>query len=152
MDHKEFTELIKKSREYMLEQQEIIKTKYNLDDYEKMDYEQESGEMVFTLKGNKKVIMSFHVVGSVSDQSNTWMWSWDNPYLLDNIKEEILKVKAFGEKHGIDKLIQPKWPGNEDDGWAMTAIASHILKAKGAFSFLSDEMMVFVIFSNIRWG
>ena len=152
MDQKEFTELIKKSREYLLEQQEIIKEKYNLDDYEQMDYEQESREMVFTLKGDKKVIMSFHVVGSVSDRSNTWMWSWDNPYLLDNVKEEMFKVKAFGEKHGIEKLIQSKWPGNEDDGWAMTAIASHILKSKGAFSFISEEMMVFVVFSKIRWG
>jgi hypothetical protein len=152
MNQKEFTELIKKSREYLLEQQEIIKSKYNLDDYERMDYEQETGEMIFTLKNNKKVIMSYQVVGSVSDQSNTWMWSWDNPYLLDNVKEDMLKVKAFGEKHGIDKLIQPKWPGNEDDGWAMTAIASSILKAKGAFSFLSEEMMVFVVFRDIKWG
>jgi len=152
MEQEEFTKLIKQSREYLLEQQEIIKAKYGLDNYERMDYEQESGEMIFTLKSNKKVIMTYQVVGSVSDRSNTWMWSWDNPYLLDNVKEEMLKVKAFGEKHGIDKLIQPKWPGNEDDGWAMTAIASHILKAKGAFSFLSEEMMVFVVFVDIRWG
>jgi hypothetical protein len=151
MEQKEFAELIKRSREYLLEQQEIIKEKYGLDDYEKMDYEQETGKMIFTLKGKKNVMMTFHIVGSVSDRSNTWMWSWDNPYLLDNVKEEMLKVKAFGEKHGIEKLIQPKWPGNEDDGWAMTAIASHVLKAKGAFSFLSDEMMVFVVFSDFRW-
>lgn len=95
--------------------------------------------------------MSYQVVGSVSDRSNTWMWSWDNPYLLDNVKEEMLKVKAFGKKHGIDKLIQSKWPGTEDDGWAMTAIASRVLKAKGAFSFISEEMMIFVVFSDIRW-
>jgi len=96
--------------------------------------------------------MTFHMVGSVSDRSNTWMWSWDNPYLLDNVKEEMLKVKAYGEKNGIEKLIQPKWSGNEDDGWAMTAIAARILKAKGAFSFLSDEMMIYVVFSDVRWG
>ncbi len=152
MEQKEFTELIKKSREYLLEQQEIIKENYGLGDYERMDYEQETGKMTFTLKGKKNVIMTFHMVGSVSDRSNTWMWSWDNPYLLDNVKEEMLKVKAYGEKNGIEKLIQPKWSGNEDDGWAMTAIAARILKAKGAFSFLSDEMMIYVVFSDVRWG
>jgi len=151
MDQQEFTNLVKQSREYLLEQQEIIKAKYNLDDYERMDYEQETGEMIFTLKSNKKIIMSYQVVGSVSDRSNTWMWSWDNPYLLDNVKKEMLKVKAFGKKHGIDKLIQSKWHGTEDDGWAMTAIASRVLKAKGAFSFLSEEMMIFVVFRDINW-
>ena len=152
MESKEYTDLLKKSREYMLGQQEIIKKQYDLNDYERMDYEQDSGKMIFTLKDGRKVIMSFQVVGSVSDRSNTWMWSWDNPYLLDNITEDMFKVKDYGEKNGIEKLVNPRWPANDDDGWEMTAIATWILKSKGAFSFLSDEMLVFVVFKDIVWS
>lgn len=145
-----YAEILKQSREYLLKQQDNLKKKYGLDDYLQMDFEQHTGEMVFTLKGGRKVIMTFHVVGSISDRSKTWMWSWDNLYLLENVTEEMLKVKAFGEENGIEKLTSPKWPGNDDNGWEMTAIAAWVLKSKGAFSFLSDEMMVFVVFEDIK--
>lgn len=151
MDSKEYTDLLKKSREYLLGQQEIIKQQFELNDYERMDYEQETGKMIFTIKDGRKVIMSFQVVGSVSDRSNTWMWSWDNPYLLENITEEMFEVKEYGVKNGIEKLVNPRWPGNDSDGWEMTAITTWVLKAKGAFSFLSDEMLVFVVFKDINW-
>jgi Family of unknown function (DUF6882) len=146
-----YADILKQSREYLLSQQDIIKQKYGLDDYLQMDFEQETGKMIFTLQGGKKVGMSYCIVGSISDRSNTWMWSWDNPYLLDNVTDDMLIVRSFGEKNGLEKLTSPKWPGNDDDGWEMTAIAAWVLKAKGAFSFLSDEMMVFVVFRDISW-
>jgi hypothetical protein len=152
MNSKEYTDLLNKSREYLHGQQEIITKQYGLIDYERMDYEQDTGKMIFTVKDGRKVIMSFQVVGSISDRSNTWMWSWDNPYLLENVAEEMFKVKAYGEKNGVEKLVTARWPGNDDDGWEMTAIATWVLKAKGAFSFLSDEMLVFVVFTDIVWS
>ena len=146
-----YADLLNQSRQYLLQQQDIIKQKYGLDEYLQMDFEQETGEMIFTLKEGKRIIMSFLVVGSISDRSRTWMWAWDNPYMLENVKEEMLKVRAFGEENGIEKLTSPKWPASDDDGWEMTAIATWVLKAKGAFSFLSDEMMVFVVFKDIGY-
>lgn len=146
-----YSDILRQSREYLLMQQDNIKQNYDLDNYLQMDFEQEAGKMIFTMKEGKKVIMSFLVVGSISDRTNTWMWSWENPYLLENVTREMLKVRSFGEENGLEKLIQPKWPGNDDDGWEMTAIAAWVLKSKGAFSFLTDEMMVFVVFKDIKW-
>ncbi len=150
MNTSTYTDVLKHSREYLLKQQDNIKQKYGLDDYLQMDFEQETGNMIFTLKGGKHVNMKFHVVGSISDRSGTWMWSWDNPYLLENVTEEMLKVRSFGEENGLEKLTSPKWPASDDDGWEMTAIAAWVLKSKGAFSFLSEEMMVFVVFEDIK--
>ena len=152
MDAVQYNVLLKQSREYLLKQQDIITRQFGLNDYERMDYEQDTGKMIFTVKDGRKVIMSFQVVGSISDRSNTWMWSWDNPYLLENVTEGMFKVKEYGEKNGLEKLVNPRWPGNDDDGWEMTAIATWVLKAKGAFSFLSDEMLVFVVFKDIKWS
>lgn len=146
-----YADILKQSREYLLGQQDIIKQKYGLDNYLQMDLEQDTGKMIFTMKEGKRITMSFIVIGSISDRSNTWMWSWDNPYMLENVTEEMLKVRAFGEENGIEKLTSPKWPASDDDGWEMTAIAAWLLKSKGAFSFLSDEMMVFVVFKDIEW-
>jgi hypothetical protein len=150
MDAVQYNVLLKQSREYLLKQQDIITRQFGLNDYERMDYEQDTGKMIFTVKDGRKVIMSFQVVGSISDRSNTWMWSWDNPYLLENVTEGMFKVKEYGEKNGLEKLVNPRWPGNDDDGWEMTAIATWVLKAKGAFSFISDEMLVFVVFTDIN--
>jgi hypothetical protein len=150
MNTSTYSDILRQSREYLLKQQDNLKQKYGLDDYLQMDFEQETGQMIFTMMGGKQAIMKFHVVGSISDRSRTWMWSWDNPYMLEHVTGEILKVRAFGEENGIEKLTSPRWPANDDDGWEMTAIAAWVLKSKGAFSFLSDEMMVFVVFENIR--
>ena len=145
-----YADILKQSREYLLKQQDNIKQKYGLDDYLQMDFEQETGTMIFTMKGGRQVKMKFQVVGSISDRSRTWMWSWDNPYMLEDVTGEMLKVRDFGEENGIEKLMSPKWPASDDDGWEMTALAAWILKSKGAFSFLSDEMMVFVVFEDIK--
>ena len=79
-----------------------------------------------------------------------WLWAWDNPYLLENAIQDIQKVKKFGDKNEIEKLTSPKWEATEQDAWDMTAIAANLLKARGAYSFLSDDIRVFVIFKRIK--
>ncbi len=150
MNQQEFDDLLKRSLAYLDEQQRICNMKYKLNTCNRMEYEQETGEMIFSALGVPKVITIFQVVGSVSEKSNTWLWSWDNPYLLDKVNEEIWKVKEYGEKNDISKLKEAKWEAGDQDGWDMTAIAAYVLKAKGAYRFPSDEIMTYVVFTSIR--
>jgi hypothetical protein len=128
-----------------------IDLEFRLNQYSRMDYEQETGMMIFSDVGVvPRVAAHYQIVGSLSRKTNTWLWAWDNPYLLENTLEDIWKVKEFGDKNHIEYLINPKWEATEQEAWDMTAIAAYLLKAKGSYAFLSDEIQVFVIFTRIK--
>jgi hypothetical protein len=146
----EYQDLLTEASRYLDQQIHICNLVYGLDACNRMDYEQETGQMIFSSLAYPKIITEFIIAGSVSQRSNTWLWSWDNPYLLDNVVGDIWKVREYGEQHSIFKLVEPKWNAQEQDGWDMTAIAAYILKAKGAYKFLSDEIISFALFLNIR--
>jgi hypothetical protein len=115
-----------------------------------MDYEQESCRMIFSDIGvQPRVAANFQIVGSLSGSSGTWLWSWDNEYLLDITIEDIWQIKEFGEKNRIEKLINPKWDASDEDAWDMTAISTYLLKARGAYSFLSDDIRVYVVLKEL---
>jgi hypothetical protein len=151
MNQLEYMDLLEESRLYLDTQQAACDREYRLNHFNRMDYEQETGRMIFSDVGVvPRVFADYQIVGSVSRRSNTWLWAWDNPYLLENTYEDMWKVKEFGDKNGIDKLSSPTWETTEQDAWDMTAIAANLLKARGAYSFLSDDIRVFVIFSRIK--
>ena len=151
MDSKKYSQFLEESRSYLDRHQETCEKDFSLSLYHRMDYEQDTCRMVFSNTGvTSELVAEYQIVGSLSASSGTWLWSWDNPYLLDNTIEEIWDVKEFGDQNNIDALSNPKWEATLEDAWDMTAIAARILKARGAYSFLSDDIRVFVIFKSLK--
>jgi len=151
MNQLQYLELLEESRLYLDTQQAKCDQEYRLNHFNRMDYEQETGMMIFSDVGViPRVFAEYQIVGSLSGRSNTWLWAWDNPYLLENTIQDIRKVKKFGDENDFDKLTSPTWEAAEQDAWDMTAIAANLLKARGAYSFLSDDIRVFVIFKRIK--
>jgi len=146
----DYTDLLHRAKKYLEEQMHLCNSLYGLDACNRMDYEQETGQMIFSSLAYPKIVTGFLIAGSVSTRSNTWLWSWDNPYLLDKVIGDMWKVREYGERNSIYKLVEPKWEAREEDGWDMTAIAAYILKAKGAYKFPSDEIITFALFMKIR--
>jgi hypothetical protein len=60
------------------------------------------------------------------------------------------EVREYGRAHGIDRLVNAKWSGDEQDGWEMTAIAAYILKADGGYRSPGQQGAVFLILKNPR--
>lgn len=154
LDTISFEELSKKAYEYLYQQQDICNSVYKIGTYQNWYYDQLTGELTFSDNGIKKLIIDYEEVGSVSTVTNTFLWAWANPHLEENIKTEIVKVKEYGLKRDFEKLINPKWTADEYDGWEMTAIASYLLKAKGAYRVpsIKGKLFSFMIFKNIRWA
>lgn len=152
MEREFYIKLVRDSLTYLDNQQAKCEHEFNLKQFNRMDYEQETGKMIFSDVGViPRVIIDFQIIGSLSARSNTWLWAWDNPYLLENTTQAIHEVKKFGEENSIGKLIDPKWNAKEKDAWEMTALAAYILKARGAYKFLSDDIRVYTIFTGIKW-
>src|SRR5262249_49210036 len=72
-------------------------------------------------------------VGSVSTVSNTWLWSWANFSIRENVRSRIIKVRDMGESEHFPRLTTAKWPATEHDGWHMAAVAARLLGAVGAY-------------------
>ena len=117
--------------DYLNAMQEQAKQEFSLGSYERFDWNQESGTLVFSDDGVPKVVADIQFVGSISTTSNTWLWSWDNATILPKVKQRLTEVRQFGERHGIKQLTTAKWAATEKDGWAMTAISAKILNAMG---------------------
>jgi len=146
----DFVDLIIKANDYLNEQQEICRSKYDLGKYEKWYYDQETGLLTFSDGGVVKLNIKYEEVGSVSKISNTWLWAWANPHVEDKVKNDIIKVREYGHRHKLEKLIKEKWYAEEVDGWEMTAIAAYIMQAKGAYRVPTEKTYSFMIFKHIE--
>lgn len=149
MNEEEYGQFEHEAYEYLKAQQDILISEYGMTQYERWDYDQETGEFVFSDAGVPKLIARFQVVGSISTISNTWLWSWANPSIEENVKKDIHEVKRFGEERGLRELTEEKWSAGEVEGWGMTNIAAMLLKAKGAYRCPSDNGPLFVIFTDV---
>jgi hypothetical protein len=113
MTEEEFGQFEHESAEYLKTQQDILRNEYDMGSYERWDYDQDTGEFVFSDAGVPKVIAKFQVVGSISHVSNTWLWSWANPSILETVKGDMRVVRQFGEKHGLKELLDGKWKAED---------------------------------------
>ncbi|MFT4018471.1 MAG: hypothetical protein QM668_16015 [Agriterribacter sp.] len=154
LDTISFDNLSKRAYDYLNKQQDICNSVYKIGAYQNWYYDQLTGELTFSDNGIKKLIIDYEEVGSVSEVTNTFLWAWGNPHLEEKIKSEIVRVKEYGQKRKFEKLINPKWTADQYDGWEMTAIASYLLKSKGAYRVptSNDKLFSFMIFKNIRWA
>lgn len=153
LDTISFEELSKKAYDYLYSQQDTCNSMYQIGQYQNWYYDQYTGKLTFSDSGVTKLIVDYEEVGSLSFQSNTWLWAWDNPHLEEKVKSQIGMVRVYGLKRGFEKLANPKWTADEYDGWEMTAIAAYLMKAKGAYRVPSSDSMLysFMIFKDIRW-
>ena len=135
---------------YLTRQQDRLKSEFQLGRWQRYDYDQDAATLAFSSNGRVGVVADIHIVGSTSTQSGTWLWAWDNASILASVTHCLADVRAYGERHGLEKLTTAKWPGDERDGWEMTAATAFILRAEGAYRAPSDNGALFMVLRNVR--
>src|SRR6187401_2877694 len=78
MTNEAYDALIEAAYGYLRQQQEQTWSAFNIGSFERYDYDQDTGKLVFSSTGNVRVITDFQAVGSISTRSNTWLWAWAN--------------------------------------------------------------------------
>jgi hypothetical protein len=150
--HRDLADHLEEALPYLEEQQERLRSAFRIDDYDRYDWNQESGQLVFSRQGVPIVVADIQFVGSISLRSHTWMWSWANESLLEPVKERAREVRAYGEEHCLLKLACACWSGQEEDGWQMAAIAAYLLKAQGAYRSPDEGRFSFLLMTNVHWA
>ncbi len=146
----DFKEYLTTAFEYLQSRQEYCENEYGIGKFERWFYDQQSGLLTFHNGDTTKLKIKYQEVGSVSKISDTWLWAWANPNLMDNIKAESFKVKELGENKSFERLKKRKWNGDEIDGWEMTAITAYLLKAKGAYRVPTEKTFSYFVFTEIE--
>jgi hypothetical protein len=122
---------------------------WGLGTFDRWDLDQEVGTLVFSNPDGTTATAPAQIIGSFSTNDNSWLWAWDNPSIVEAMKQHSLQVKQYGEQHGIEKLTARKWTGTEDDAWAMTALAVKLCGAQGAYRGPAGPSYVFMTFGEV---
>jgi hypothetical protein len=136
----------------LCEKQDILETAFSLSKHKRWDYDQETGLLVFSNDGVPAVFAEIEMIGSVSNKTDTWLWSWANFHFLENVRTCITAVRDHGETHGYSYLTVPKWPADEDMGWGVSAVAVQVLDAKGVYRVPSGSGFLFMAITAIRYA
>jgi hypothetical protein len=150
MTDETFQEFATEASEYLKARVAVAQETFGIGQYERYDYDLSTGRFWWSDMEITKVEAKLIVVGSISTETNSWLWGWANPHLGDVEMEDIRRVKAFGEQHGIAKLTDPKWTADEIDGWEMTAVAARLLEAECAYRSPSRSGFLYLLLTNLR--
>ena len=107
-----------------------FQNEYDVDWYDNWFYNQSTGLLTFST-GDQELNFKYFDVGSFSEKSNTWKWSWDNDSTLDNVKENATTVKEFGQRLNFSKLITGYFISDEFEAWEFVAIAAKLTNGIG---------------------
>lgn len=133
-----FEALIKSAQTYLRGCQAELDKEYRLGRWPRYDWYQETRQLIFSENGVAKVAADIQFVGSISTESDTWLWAWANDSVDPQLSASMGMVRNYGDEHGFDHLTIKKWHGHEVDGWEMTSIAAFLLKARGAYRTPKD--------------
>lgn len=128
--------------------QDEFKKVYDLNSYDRWSFHEDFGVFDFESDDGRKLYFKYSLVGSFSQKTSTWKWSWDNEHLKRSERRRIDEVKAFGEQNGFISLTTGLIEADEYTGWEMTSIAAKILNAIGAYRFTQEHLTFYVVFNN----
>jgi hypothetical protein len=113
-------------------------------------YDSKRATITFSKAGDIQSIADVQMVGSLSTQTNTWLWGWTRthlPHLIHNIR----CLRTFGEVRGIANWTNDQaFAADEFDAWQFTAAAAALLNAQAVYRVPQDYMRFFLVLHNLR--
>jgi hypothetical protein len=147
-----FEELIEDAQKYLRGRQAELEIEYRLGHWPRFDWDQETQQLVFSENGVARVVADIQFVGSISTESDTWLWAWANDSVDPKLSAALSVVRDFGERSGFEHLTSRKWHAHEVDGWEMVSIAAFLLEARGAYRTPKGTGFTFMVMTDVRWA
>ncbi|HKQ14288.1 MAG TPA: hypothetical protein VJT80_12710 [Steroidobacteraceae bacterium] len=147
---KVWTRLVVDSTAAARKKQDLLEKDFQIGKHKRWDWDQERAQLVFSNDGVPALLCDIAFVGSVSTVSNTWLWSWANFSLTEAVRAPMGGVREFGEARDFPKLVVPKWPAEEVDGWEMASVAVEVLGARGIYRTPSEWGFTFLAILDAR--
>lgn len=111
--------------------------------------DQDAGTITFTPNG-MSVTCSIQIIGTRNSLDNSWMWSWGNPSIPEELQRHAKKVRDYGAETKNLWLTTPMMRCPSDKAWGMTAVACKLNNAEGAFRGVDGDTEIFMTFDAVK--
>jgi hypothetical protein len=137
----------------LIAKQKRLEESHSVGSWDRWDYDMDTGVLLFSdAERRARVAAEFQIVGSTGPRD--WLWSWGNESLPSSCTQDMLRVRAFGDEHGIDELTQDFLEASDLDalGWEVTAVAAKILGSVGSYRPKGEgQGALFLVLQSIRF-
>lgn len=117
---------------------------------DKADWAADLDAGVITFTSRKIVARApVQVIGTYNTRDGTWLWGWDHPSVPAPMARAAQLMKSYGERHGLEQLTTRKIEISQDEAWRLTAVASYLTEAQGAYRGPSGPTLVFMTFGDV---
>jgi hypothetical protein len=148
----QYVELLTAAHAYTTERQNVLRASYGLASMPHAHLNEATRQLIFSDESQTPCVLALvQVVGSVSTEDRTWLWSWANPDVDAALYNDILEVQMLGETRGIEQLTTPFWEGDAVDGWEMTSISAYVLQAEGAYRAATPRGFTYLVMTSVEW-
>lgn len=86
-------------------------------------------------------------VGSVSNNTHTWMWAWAKD---PHTHSPTLQVRTFGQVRGLEQLTNPHFAAEEIDGHELNQVTALLLGAQAIYRYPDEHVFQFFVLDNFR--
>lgn len=152
MPHDRYVALVTEATDTMRARNTRLHDAFRLSAYERWDWDQDTGLLVFSDSGVAKVIADVQFVGDVSLNDSTFLWAWANQSVERRLQRAAENARRYGRRHGIRKLTEAHWAAGEVAGWEMTSLTGFINGSQGVYRAPSARNHTFLVMSNVRWA
>ena len=140
MTHQDYNTFADSCLAEIQDRQAIFREQFDIDGYQDWFYNQSTGLLTFST-GSNQINFRYQAIGSYSEKSGTWKWSWDNETTIDSVKFEMAGVYEFGEKQGFEKLTTGCFESDEDEAWEFAAISAKLIGGIGLYRPVNDHQL-----------
>lgn len=140
MDIIDYEKFVKNCVEELKLLQSKFYADYDISSYDNWFYNQSTGLLTFST-GVKELNFRYFQIGSFSDKTNTWKWSWDNEHTLDNVKKQVELIREFGQRNKFPRLTTGYFESDEIEAWEFVAIATKLSDGIGVYRPVGDDQL-----------
>jgi membrane protease YdiL (CAAX protease family) len=135
----------------MMEQvQKETYAKWGLDFGIQYEWNIDNAEMIFSRNGKAFVRTDLIYVGSISRQTNTFLWGWANESIPANATARLHEVRSYGEEQGFAKLTTAEWQPAGNDGHDVMLVSASVLGTPAFFHGHAGELSLFFLLDNFE--
>lgn len=140
----DYIEFANKSVEAFKEIQQEFRENFKIDDYTNWYYNQATELLTLSTVDNQ-INFRYIPIGTYSEKTTTWMWSWENKNSIEKSKKEVLIIKKFGEENHFPKLAEGYFESDKYDGWEFVAISNKLIGGIGGYRIKSDHLEIYML-------
>ena len=145
----DFETLMRISMEELMARTQAHQAAWNFGSEEEWILDQDEGHLTFKFPG-RSTTAAVQIIGTYNTQTGTWLWAWANPLIANHLKKDAMRLKAYGERWGIQRLTTAEWVGQESDCWYMAALACRLFNRQGAYRGPAPDCHTLMLFGEVH--